>query len=116
MLGSPLPTELKASPSQGVRGGAQDPEERVRLELRESVHNVKPMKSDANDGKHWSEKDVRNLMASLRCGDTIEEAAERLCRSGTVDEVRRKAEELGLKYKSCQLRSASNKTGGGVRS
>jgi hypothetical protein len=74
------------------------------------------MKSDANDGKHWSEKDVRNLMASLRCGDTIEEAAERLCRSGTVDDVRRKAEELGLKYKSCQPRSESNKTGGGVRS
>jgi hypothetical protein len=57
------------------------------------------------DGKNtyledWSEKDLRNLMASLRCGDTIEEAAQHLCRSGTVDEVRRKAEELGLKYKS----------------
>ena len=37
---------------------------------------TQPMKSDANDGKHWSENDVRNLMASLRCGDTIEEAAE----------------------------------------
>ena len=78
---------------------AQDPEERARLERGESLHYIKPMKSDANDGKHWSENDVRNLMASLRCGDTIEEAAERLCRSGAVDEVRRKAEELGLKYK-----------------
>jgi hypothetical protein len=58
------------------------------------------VKIDANDGKHWSERDVRDLMASLRCGDTIEEAAQHLSRSGTVDEVRRKAEELGLKYKS----------------
>jgi hypothetical protein len=58
------------------------------------------VKIDANDGKHWSEMDVRDLMASLRCDDTIEEAAQHLCRSGTVDEVRRKAEELGLKYKS----------------
>ncbi len=79
---------------------AQDPEERARLERDESLHYIEPMKSHANDGKHWSENDVRNLMASLRCGDTIEEAAERLCRSGTIDEVRRKAEELGLKYKS----------------
>jgi hypothetical protein len=71
--------------------------ERFRIE---EDNYIEPMKSDTNDGKYWSEMDVRNLMASLRCGDTIEEAAERLCRSGTVDEVRRKAEELGLKYKS----------------
>lgn len=43
--------------------------------------------------------DIRDLTAALRCGDTIEEAAEHLCRSGTIDEVRRKAEELGLSYK-----------------
>ena len=58
------------------------------------------MKSDANDGKYWSQMDVRNLMASLRSGNAIEDVAQHLCRSGTVDEVRRKAEELGLKYKS----------------
>jgi len=58
------------------------------------------MKSDANDGKYWSQMDVRNLMASLRSGNTIEDVAQHLCRSGTVDEVRRKAEELGLKYKN----------------
>jgi hypothetical protein len=57
-------------------------------------------KIDANDDKHWSERDVRSLMASLRCGDTIEEAAQHLCRAGTVDDVRRKADELGLKYKT----------------
>jgi len=54
---------------------------------------------DANDGRPWTETDVRGLMAALRVGDTIEEAAEHLCRSGTVDQVRRKAEELGLKYR-----------------
>ena len=57
-------------------------------------------KIDANDGKPWTDMDVRDLMASLRCDDTIEEAAQHLCRSGTVDDVRRKAEELGLKYKT----------------
>ena len=64
------------------------------------VYRAVATKTDANDEKHWSERDVRSLMASLRCGDTIEEAAQHLCRSGTIDEVRRKAEELGLKYKS----------------
>jgi hypothetical protein len=41
---------------------------------------------------------VRDLKLSLKAGNTIEEAASFLCRSGTVDDVRRKAEELGLKY------------------
>lgn len=95
---------------------AQDSDGRGRLGRGEGLRYIEPMKSDANDGKHWSEMDVRNLMASLRCGDTIEEAAERLCRSGTVDEVRRKAEELGLKYKSRDPRRKNNKTHGGVRS
>jgi hypothetical protein len=58
------------------------------------------VKIDANDGKRWTEMDVEVLRSALRYGDTIEEVAEFLCRSGTVDEVRRKAEELGLKYKS----------------
>lgn len=40
--------------------------------------------------------DVRDLTAALKYGDTIEEAATHLCRSGTVNDVRRKAEELGL--------------------
>jgi hypothetical protein len=56
------------------------------------------VKIDANDGKHWCERDVRDLMASLPVWRWIEEAAQHLCRTGTVDEVRRKAEELGLKY------------------
>jgi transposase len=57
-------------------------------------------KIDAHDGDFWTDMDIRDLMAALRCGSSIEEVAQRLCRSGTVDEVRRKAEELGLSYKS----------------
>jgi hypothetical protein len=54
---------------------------------------------DANDGKPWTETDVRGLMAALRVGETIEEAARHLCRAGTIEDVRYKAEQLGLKYK-----------------
>jgi hypothetical protein len=53
-------------------------------------------KIDANDGEPWTEMCVRDLTAALKHGSTIEEAASHLCRSGTVEDVRRKAEELGL--------------------
>jgi hypothetical protein len=49
------------------------------------------------DGEPWTEMDLRDLTAALRSGSTIEDAAKHLCRSGTVDEVRRKAEELPSK-------------------
>jgi hypothetical protein len=55
---------------------------------------------DIYDGEPWTEMDIRDLAAALQSGDTIEDAAHHLCRSGTVDEVRRKAEELGLNYSS----------------
>jgi hypothetical protein len=55
---------------------------------------------DIYDHAPWTEMDLRDLTAALRSGSSIERAAEHLCRSGTVDEVRRKAEELGLKYRS----------------
>jgi len=51
---------------------------------------------DIYDGDPWTEMDVEDLISSLRSGHTIEETARHLCRSGTVAEVRRKAEELGL--------------------
>jgi hypothetical protein len=51
---------------------------------------------DVNDGKPWSEMDLFDLRNSLASGRSIEEVAGFLCRSGTVEEVRRKAEELGL--------------------
>jgi len=55
---------------------------------------------DTHDGEPWTETDIKDLTAALTYGSTIEEAAEHLCRSGTVDDVRRKAEELGLHYKT----------------
>jgi hypothetical protein len=51
---------------------------------------------DLNDGKPWSEMDLFDLRNSLAYGDSIEEVAGLLCRAGTVEEVKRKAEELGL--------------------
>ena len=54
-------------------------------------------KIDIYDGEPWTEMDIDDLIAALRHGDTIEDAARFLYRSGTVDQVRRKAEELGLK-------------------
>lgn len=55
-------------------------------------------KFDINDGEPWTEMDIRDLTAALNSGDTIEDAAQHLCRSGTVGDVRRKAEEIGLSY------------------
>jgi hypothetical protein len=51
---------------------------------------------DLNDGKPWSEMDLFDLRNSLAYGRSIEEVAGFLCRSGTVEEVRRKAKELRL--------------------
>ena len=53
---------------------------------------------DKNDGKHWSEIDIEDLKAFIEEGASIEEAADCLCRSGTVEEVRRKARELGSRH------------------
>jgi hypothetical protein len=51
---------------------------------------------DINDSKPWSEMDLFDLRNSLAYGRSIEEVAGFLCRSGTVKEVRRKAEKFGL--------------------
>ena len=56
--------------------------------------------TDYYDSEPWTEIDVRDLKLSLKDGSTIEEVATFLRRSGTVEEVRRKAEELGLSYKT----------------
>jgi hypothetical protein len=52
-------------------------------------------KVDINDGTSWSEMDVFDLIAAARHGNTIEEAAGFLCRSGSLDDVVHKARELG---------------------
>jgi hypothetical protein len=49
---------------------------------------------DANSDEPWSELDIADLTHSLAYGNTIADAASLLCRD--VDEVRKKAKELGL--------------------
>jgi hypothetical protein len=56
--------------------------------------------SDIYDGAPWTEMHIGDLKALIEDGCPIEEAAEFLCRSGTVDEVKRKCEVLGLKPKA----------------
>jgi hypothetical protein len=51
---------------------------------------------DANDGREWTEMDIEDLRHELKHGGTVESAARLLCRWGTKEDVRRKAEELGL--------------------
>jgi hypothetical protein len=57
------------------------------------VPNQEP---DRNDGKDWSATDLEDLALALRDGGSVEGAAYFLCRAGTIEEVRRKAKELGL--------------------
>src|SRR5215470_14120131 len=53
---------------------------------------------DANDGKPWSEMDIADLQNHVRQGFTLSETAAFLCRAGTMDDVARKASELGLTF------------------
>jgi hypothetical protein len=50
---------------------------------------------DIYDGTAWTEMDIDDLKAEIAAGRSIEEAAEFLCRADSVEDVRRKAEELG---------------------
>jgi hypothetical protein len=61
---------------------------------------IEEKKADANDGKEWSEMDIEDLKNSVSRGHTPEWVAEFLCRSGTIGDVRRKAEELGLQFRT----------------
>jgi hypothetical protein len=63
-------------------------------------------KIDIFDNEPWTEMDIAHLSAALGSGDTIEKAARFLLRSGTVDDVRRKAEELGLSDRTRGYNSA----------
>jgi hypothetical protein len=54
---------------------------------------------DIYDGADWTEMDIDDLKSAIEGGASIEDAAEFLCRSDTVDEVSRKCNELGLKPK-----------------
>jgi hypothetical protein len=52
---------------------------------------------DIYDEADWTEMDIEDLRAAIECGASIQEAADLLCRSDSVDDVARKCEELGLK-------------------
>ena len=49
------------------------------------------------DEKPWSEIELFDLRNAIRRGETIEEVAAFLGREDSVDEVVRRAEEMGLK-------------------
>jgi hypothetical protein len=48
---------------------------------------------------------MRDVKSALEHGRSIEEAAECLCRSGSVDDVAQKARELGLALANYRNRS-----------
>ena len=77
-----------------------DPAERARLERRRSGDGE--LVPDINDRKPWSEMDISDLTSHILNGADLEETARFLCRSGTPDEVARKATELGLQFRPKQ--------------
>ena len=50
---------------------------------------------DVYDDMTWTSDAVSDLVLVMRNGGTVEDAAAFLCRSGNVEEVRRKAQALG---------------------
>jgi hypothetical protein len=50
---------------------------------------------DIYDGADWTEMDIEDLKAAIEHGSSVQEVAEFLCRSGSMD-VERKARELGF--------------------
>jgi hypothetical protein len=69
----------------------------VNAAVRDGTGPVR--RADIYDGAAWTEMDIDDLKAAIEHGDSPEEAAEFLCRSGSIDDVARKARELGLKPK-----------------
>jgi hypothetical protein len=51
---------------------------------------------DIYDHTDWTDMDIEDLKSDVEYGSTIEQIAEFLCRSGSVEDVASKAEELGL--------------------
>src|SRR3982074_1309863 len=65
----------------------------VNAAVRDGAAPVRP--PDICDGAAWTEMDIDDLKAAIEHGDSLEEAAEFLCRSGSIDEVAPKAREPG---------------------
>ncbi len=61
------------------------------------MNTSKSESPDIYDGAPWTEMHIADLKALIEDGSSIEEAAQFLCRSGSVEEIKRKCEELGLK-------------------
>jgi hypothetical protein len=55
---------------------------------------------DIYDEAEWTDMDIEDLKAEIEHGRSIEEAAQFLCRADSVDDVVRKAKELGLEVKA----------------
>jgi hypothetical protein len=51
---------------------------------------------DIYDGAEWTEMDIEDLKAAMEAGHSVDEAAQFLCRSDNVEDVRKKCRELGL--------------------
>ena len=51
---------------------------------------------DIYEGEPWTEMDIEDLKAEIEHGSTVEEAAQFLCRSDSIQDVQRKAREMGL--------------------
>jgi hypothetical protein len=60
--------------------------------------------ADIYDGAPWTEEDIKEIRNAIAHGSTIEDIAELICRSGSIDDVERKAKELGLKPQRCRAR------------
>lgn len=56
--------------------------------------------ADLNDGKLWSDMDVNDLRSAATYGRTLEETAEFLCRSSSLDDVAAKAKDIGVFFRS----------------
>ena len=69
------------------------PAERARLD-KFDANRTSP---DINDNKPWSEMDISDLTSHIVHGADLVETARFFCRSGTPDDVARKAAELGLR-------------------
>lgn len=59
---------------------------------------------DIYSNTEWTEMDVEDLKAAMEHGTSIEEIAEFLCRSDTIEDVRRKCAELGLEISNKKAR------------
>jgi len=55
---------------------------------------------DIYDDAEWTALDLEDLGTEIEHGRSIEEAAQFLCRAGSVEDVRRKAKKLGLATKA----------------